>query len=110
MGSVNGRGSDGHSSWHIDEKTAGRLAETFGALGDATRVRILAVLSQGEICVGDLAQELAMSQSAVSHQLRILRNLRLVRARREGRQAYYSLDDHHVLGLFAQGLDHVRHT
>jgi len=94
----------------VDLSTAGRLAETFKVLGDATRVRILSALCDGELCVNDLAESLEMSQSAVSHQLRVLRNLHLVRARKEGRQVFYVLDDDHVLSLFAQGLDHVRHT
>jgi ArsR family transcriptional regulator len=94
----------------VDLQTAGRLAETFRVLGDATRVRIIASLRQGELCVGELALQLDMHQSAISHQLRVLRNLRLVRVRREGRQAYYALDDEHVLSLFAQGLQHVMHT
>lgn len=106
----NAKELNGRSVWRIDEATASRLAETFGVLGDPTRVRIIAALREGETCVGDLAQMLEMSQSAISHQLRVLRNLRLVRARREGRQVYYALDDEHVWVLFAQGLDHVRHT
>ncbi len=93
----------------VDLETASRLAETFRVLGDATRVRIIAALRQQELCVGDLALQLEMSQSAISHQLRVLRNLRLVRVRRDGRQAYYALDDEHVLGLFVQGLRHVTH-
>jgi len=94
----------------VDLPTAGRLAETFKVLGDSTRVRIISALRDGELCVNDLAQALEMSQSAVSHQLRVLRNLHLVRARKEGRQVFYMLDDQHVLLLFAQGLDHVLHT
>jgi len=94
----------------LDAKIASRLAETFRVLGDPTRVRIIAALRQGELCVSDLSQSLEMSQSAISHQLRVLRNLHLVRVRREGRQAFYSLDDNHVVELFAQGLDHVLHT
>src|SRR6478735_210961 len=73
------------------------LADTFNALGDPTRVRILDALSHGELCVCDLAAVLALSQSAVSHQLRLLRGLRLVRARREGRMVFYALDDRHVV-------------
>jgi len=93
----------------VDEETASRLAETFKALSDATRVRILAALRQTELCVGDLARCLNMEQSAVSHQLRLLRQLRLVRARRQGRHVYYALDDEHIHDLFLQGLDHVQH-
>ncbi len=93
----------------IDDETASRLAETFRALSDTTRVRIVSALRQTELCVGDLARCLNMEQSAVSHQLRLLRQLRLVRARRQGRHVYYALDDEHIHGLFLQGLDHVRH-
>ena len=94
----------------VDQETSIRLAETFKALGDPTRVRIISALCGGEMCVNDLAGMLEISQSAVSHQLRVLRNLHLVRPRKEGRSVYYALDDEHVLTLFAQGLDHVQHT
>ena len=80
----------------VPADTVTTLAETFRALGDPTRVRILDVLSHGELCVCDLAAVLSLSQSAVSHQLRLLRGLRLVRARREGRMVFYALDDRHV--------------
>lgn len=83
------------------------LAETFRVLGDPTRVRILDALSSAELCVCDLATLLGLSDSAVSHQLRLLRSLRLVQARREGRMVFYALDDHHVVSLFNQGLRHV---
>lgn len=83
------------------------LADTFRALGDRTRVRILDALSQAELCVCDLAAVLGLSQSAVSHQLRLLRALRLVRARREGRMVFYALDDQHIISLFRQTLQHV---
>jgi len=106
---------------HIDPARVGRLrgvladgeavtglAETFRALGDPTRVRMLDALSHGELCVCDLAAVLKLSQSAVSHQLRLLRGLRLVRARREGRMVFYALDDRHIITLFRQTLRHVR--
>ncbi|MEW6320091.1 MAG: metalloregulator ArsR/SmtB family transcription factor [Acidobacteriota bacterium] len=83
------------------------LAETFRALGDPTRVRILDALSHGELCVCDLAALVGLSESAVSHQLRLLRALRLVRPRREGRMVFYALDDRHIMVLFRQGLRHV---
>ena len=83
------------------------LADTFSALGDPTRVRILDALSHGELCVCDLAAVLSLSQSAVSHQLRLLRGLRLVRPRRDGRVVFYSLDDQHIMSLFRQALQHV---
>jgi ArsR family transcriptional regulator, lead/cadmium/zinc/bismuth-responsive transcriptional repressor len=84
------------------------LAETFRALGDPTRVRILDALAHGELCVCDLAAVVRMSESAVSHQLRLLRNLRLVKPRRDGRMVFYSLDDRHIITLFRQGLRHVQ--
>ncbi len=83
------------------------LAEVFGAMGDPTRLRILFALAVEELCVCDLATLLGVSVSAVSHQLRLLRGLRLVKFRREGRLAYYSLDDHHVALLLELGLEHV---
>lgn len=84
------------------------LADTFRVLGDPTRVRILDALSGGELCVNNLASRIGLSESAVSHQLRLLRTMRLVRARREGRQAYYAVDDHHILELLAQASTHVQ--
>jgi DNA-binding transcriptional ArsR family regulator len=83
------------------------LAETFRMLGDPTRVRMLDALAAAELCVCDLATLLGVSESAISHQLRLLRTLRIVRSRREGRMVYYALDDDHVTGLFQQGLQHV---
>jgi DNA-binding transcriptional ArsR family regulator len=84
------------------------LADTFKVLGDATRVRILDALSRDELCVGDIAEVLGLSESAVSHQLRLLRSARLVRQRRAGQMIFYALDDHHVVRLFEQGSEHVR--
>jgi DNA-binding transcriptional ArsR family regulator len=83
------------------------VAATFRMLGDPTRVRILDSLGSRELCVGDLAKAVGMSESAVSHQLRLLRTMRLVRARRDGRQAYYAVDDHHILELLNQARTHV---
>ena len=91
----------------LEEPTVVALAETFKALGDETRVRILDALSRSEVCVCDLAATLALSESAVSHQLRLLRGMRLVKPRRAGRHIYYALDDHHIVKLFQQGLEHV---
>ena len=93
----------------VDDQTVARLAETFKALSDPTRLRLIAALREAEVCVGDLARALGLEQSAVSHQLRLLRALQIVRARKAGRHVYYALDDDHVRGLFAQGIDHVRH-
>lgn len=91
----------------IAEASVDALTETFRALGDPTRVRVLDALSHGELCVCDLAALLGLSQSATSHQLRLLRALRLVRSRRAGRMVYYALDDRHIVTLFRQGLRHV---
>lgn len=93
----------------VDEQTAVEVAELFGALGDASRVRIIAALAAKEQNVGDLAQHVSLTQSAVSHHLRHLRQLRLVQARKDGRYVYYRLDDDHVKELFRCGLEHVRH-
>jgi ArsR family transcriptional regulator len=83
------------------------LAETFRTLGDPNRLRIVWALSRAELCVCDLAAALGMSQSAVSHSLRALRQLRLVRYRRENRTAFYRLDDDHITHLVADGFEHV---
>lgn len=83
------------------------LAEIFGLLGDLTRVRILHALSLGELCVCDISAVLGTTSSAVSHQLRLLRTAKLVKARKEGKNVFYTLDDEHVRQLFAQGLEHV---
>lgn len=84
------------------------MAELFKALGDYTRVRILYALSINELCVCALAEVLDMSQSAISHQLRLLRAAKLVRYRKDGKNVFYSLDDDHVRNLVTQGLDHIR--
>ncbi len=94
----------------ISEPSVDALAETFRALGDPTRVRVLDALSHGELCVCDLAALLGLTQSATSHQLRLLRALRLVRTRRAGRMVYYALDDRHIVTLFRQGLRHVEES
>ena len=83
------------------------LAELFKTLGDPTRVRIMDALEKTEFCVCDLAELLGLSQSATSHQLRVLRNNRLVKYRREGKMVYYSLDDKHVMALYREGLEHI---
>ena len=83
------------------------LAETFRVLGDLTRVRILMALVGSESCVRDLAEGLDLTDSAVSHQLRILRNSRLVKFRKDGKNALYSISDEHVTTIFREGLEHV---
>lgn len=83
------------------------LADLFKVLGDSTRVRILSALFQAEMCVCDISALLNMSQSAISHQLRVLKQTRLVKNRRDGKVVYYSLDDEHVKSIFDQGLIHI---
>ena len=89
------------------DSTVHRLCEAFRAIGDPTRTRILLALAQAEMCVCDLAALLRLTSPAVSHQLRILRGLGLVRYRREGKLAYYSLDDDHVMALIRMGREHI---
>jgi ArsR family transcriptional regulator len=88
-------------------RTVEALAETFRVLGDPTRVRILDALSAGELCVCDIASLVGISESAASHQLRLLRGMRLVRPRRAGRLVYYAVDDQHILELLRQASTHV---
>ena len=92
----------------LDEPSVAALADTFKVLGDPTRVRILDALARDEVPVCDLAEMLGLTQSAVSHQLRLLRNSRLVKQRRDGQHIYYTLDDQHIVRLFEQGLEHVQ--
>ena len=93
----------------LKDQTSTHLADLFSALSDPTRLRIISVLLDGEMNVGDLADQLEMSESAVSHQLRGLRHMKLVRSRKNGRQVYYTLDDDHIAKLYLLGLDHVEH-
>ena len=83
------------------------LAELFKVFGDSTRIRILHALLETELCVGDMAQILNLSQSAVSHQLKILKDAKLVRFRREGKIIFYALDDEHVRNILSMGVEHV---
>jgi len=94
---------------NLTELKAIQLAELFSALSDASRVRIISLLIEGEMSVSALAEGLKMTESAISHQLRGLRQMRLVRARKDGRQVFYTLDDDHVAKLYSMGLDHVVH-
>lgn len=89
------------------EDTLYDLTELFRIFGDSTRIRILYVLTASEMCVCDIAQLLGMTQSAISHQLRALKNTRLVKARRDGKTVFYSLADSHVRTIIDQGLEHV---
>ncbi len=93
----------------LKNQTSTHLADLFSALSDPTRLRIVSLLLDGERNVGDLAIQLQMTESAVSHQLRGLRHMKLVRSRKNGRLVYYALDDDHVAKLYLLGLDHVEH-
>jgi len=90
-----------------DEDELYDLAELFKVFGDSTRIRILSALYGEELCVCDIAEVLNMNQSAISHQLKILKQAKLVKNRREGKQVYYSLDDNHVSTIIAMGLEHI---
>lgn len=94
---------------NLKEQTFSHLADLFSALSDPTRLRIISVLLEGEMNVGEIAAQLAMTESAVSHQLRGLRQMKLLRTRKDGRQVFYALDDDHVSKLYLMGLDHVKH-
>ena len=98
---------DKYSDQLITLDRANNLAELFKTLGDPTRIRIMDALAKAEFCVCDLAELLGLSQSATSHQLRVLRNNDLVKYRREGKMVYYSVHDSHVSGLYHQGLEHI---
>ncbi|NJK41573.1 MAG: helix-turn-helix transcriptional regulator [Acaryochloridaceae cyanobacterium SU_2_1] len=91
----------------LDLNKAQRMSEFFGLLADANRLRILSLLAEQELCVGDLAALVGMSESAVSHQLRTLKSLRLVCYRKQGRHVFYSLQDHHVFDLYQAVVEHL---
>ncbi|REK74706.1 ArsR/SmtB family transcription factor [Paenibacillus paeoniae] len=93
----------------VDDSTAIELADLFKALGDPTRIRIIHALLQSELCVHDLTEVLGMGQSAISHQLRLLRNMRIVKRRKVGKTVFYSLDDDHVEQLIVLTLQHLKH-
>jgi DNA-binding transcriptional ArsR family regulator len=93
----------------IDERTASLVAALFGAFSDPSRVRIVAALAAQELNVGTLAQAIGISESAVSHHLRGLRQMGLVIARRDGKEVYYRIEDDHIIALFGQGVNHVQH-
>lgn len=90
-----------------DDEVLYDLAELFRMFADSTRIKILYALFESELCVGDIAQLLNLSQSSVSHQLRLLKNSKLVKFRREGKVIFYSLDDDHVRSMIALGMEHV---
>jgi DNA-binding transcriptional ArsR family regulator len=93
----------------IDEDMAGRLADIFAALADPNRLRIISALAHNELSVGDLARLVGMTESATSHQLRLLRAQRIVRTRKAGRQVFNFLDDQHVHDLLDRAVEHVQH-
>ena len=90
-----------------DEQQLLDLSEFFKVFGDSTRIKILYVLSQSEMCVCDIAKLLQMGQSAISHQLRVLKQMRLVKFRRDGKTVFYSLSDSHIQTILAQGMEHI---
>ena len=90
-----------------DRETMERIGELFKGFADASRVRILYALTQGELCVTDIAQQVELSQSAVSHQLRLLKQMQLIKFRRDGKNILYSLADDHVKTILQMGLEHV---
>ncbi len=92
----------------ISDDTSYKLAGVFKVLGDPSRVKIIYALLQSELCVGDISSTVGISQSAVSHQLRGLRDLRLVKSRRDGQLIHYSLDDLHVINLLSECLEHIQ--
>ena len=93
----------------LDEHTAAHVAELFRAFSDTSRVRILFALTTQEINVNALATMVGISESAISHHLRSLRQMRLVEARRDGKEVYYRIEDEHIIALFGQGVSHVQH-
>jgi len=94
---------------NLDEHTSHDVAELFRTLSDPSRVRIIAALLDGELNISAIVEAVGLSQSAVSHQMRSLRQMRIVRGRKVGRQVFYCLDDEHITDLFRQGLEHACH-
>ncbi len=92
---------------NLEKATMERIAELFKGFADTTRVQILSLLGRGELCVNDLAEAVDLSQSAISHQLRILKQMHLIKFRREGKNLFYSLADDHVRTILQMGLEHV---
>ncbi|MFB4164138.1 ArsR/SmtB family transcription factor [Alteribacillus sp. JSM 102045] len=103
------READNHNIQDLDEEILLLVTQTFKALSDPTRVRILHLLTQKECAVSQIANELSLLQSTVSHQLSFLKKLRLVKFRREGTSIYYSLEDQHVVSLLKQSINHCLH-
>ena len=94
---------------NLDEHVSHDVAELFRTLSDPSRVRIIAALLDGELNISAIVEAVGLSQSAVSHQMRSLRQMRIVRGPKVGRQVFYCLDDEHITDLFRQGLEHIRH-
>ena len=94
----------------LSVENATLIADTLSTLSDPTRIRVIGLLAESELCVGDLCLVLKMTQPAISHHLRILRNLKIVAARKAGRHVFYTLADQHILDIFNQSLDHARHN
>ena len=94
---------------HPDKHTIDAIAELFKGFADPTRVHILSLLQQRELCVTEIAEQVALSQSAISHQLRLLKQMHLIKFRREGKNIWYSLADDHVRTILKMGLEHVAH-
>ena len=92
----------------LDEHTAAHVAEIFRAFSDTSRVRILSAIVEKEVTIAALAKIVGITESAVSHHMRGLRQMRIVRARRDGKEVYYSVDDPHIIALFQQGVKHVQ--
>lgn len=107
--SVNNMSIEKRTQHELDDETLFVVSQTFKALSDPTRIRILNMLCCEEHSVNDIAEKLDLNQSAVSHQLRFLKNLRLVKFRREGTTLYYSSDDDHIINLLHQAIDHAKH-
>ena len=107
--SVNNMSIEKKTQHELDDETLFVVSQTFKALSDPTRIRILNMLCCEEHSVNDIAEKLDLNQSAVSHQLRFLKNLRLVKFRREGTTLYYSSDDDHIINLLHQAIDHAKH-
>ena len=107
MNDHNSRGDPRKEGMPPDEGLLIELAELYRVFGDSTRIKILYALFEEEKGVGEIANQLGMTMSAISHQLRILKQARLVKFRREGKMVYYALADDHVRTIFAQGLDHI---
>ena len=97
-------------SENLAPETAAALAELFSAFSDPSRLRIIATLAGGELSVRTIAEAVGLTESATSHQLRGLRDMHLVRTRKQGRQVFYSLDDEHILNIYQVGLEHIQHA